>query len=71
MPGCRGASSGGRGGGGTVGARIRGLGVSGGVLGDHTIWGGVGVATRNTGPYILFEFSIGGPLGLTDLNLSK
>ena len=50
MPGCRGASSGGRSGGGTVGARIRGLGVSGrgrGVLGDHT-----GVATRNTGPYI-------------------
>ena len=49
----------GRGGGGTVGARIRGLRVSGrragggGVLGDHTIWGGGGgVATRNTGPYI-------------------
>ena len=29
----------------------RGLGP-GGVLGDHTIWGGGGVATRNTGPYI-------------------
>ena len=28
-PGCRGASSGGRGGGGTAGDRIRGLGVSG------------------------------------------
>ena len=52
MSGCRGASSGGRGGGGTVGDRIRGLGVSGrggggggGVLGDpyHMgIWGGGG-----------------------------
>ena len=45
VQGCRGASSGGRGGGGTVGASIRGLGVSaggGGVLGDHTIWGGGG-----------------------------
>ena len=31
----------------------RGLGPGGGVLGDHTIWGGGGgVATRNTGPYI-------------------
>ena len=62
MPGCRGASSGGRGGGGTVGDRIRGLGVSGrggggrGVLGDPYHMegggGGGGVATRDTGPYI-------------------
>ena len=58
VQGCRGASSGGRGGGGTVGARIRGLGVSGqgggGVLGDPYPLGGGGggVATRNTGPYI-------------------
>ena len=50
-----GASGWGRGEGGTVGARIRRLGVSGwrggGSWGTHTIWGG-GVATRNTGPYI-------------------
>ena len=57
MPGFLGASSGGRGGGGTVGARIRGArglgpGGGGGLLGDHTIWGGGGVATRNTGPYM-------------------
>ena len=43
-------------GGGTVGDRIRGLGVSGrggGVLGDpYHMGGGGGVATRNTGPYI-------------------
>ena len=58
MPGCRGASSGGRGGGGTVGDRIRGLGVSGRggggrSWGTHTILGGGGgVATRDTGPYI-------------------
>ena len=45
VPGCRGASSGGRGGGGTVGDRIRGLGVSGrggGVLGDPYHMGGGG-----------------------------
>ena len=56
MPGFLGASSGGRGGGGTVGARIRGLGVSGpgggGALGGPYHMGGGGVATRNTGPYI-------------------
>ena len=57
VPGCQGASSGGRGGGGTVGARIRGLGVSGwggGVPGRPIPYGGAGggVATRNTGPYI-------------------
>ena len=56
MPGCRGASSGGRGGGGTVGARIRGLGVSGrgggGGVGGPIPSGEKGVATRNTGPYI-------------------
>ena len=55
--GVSGASSGGRGGGGTVGDRIRGLRVSGpggggGSWGTHTIWGAGGVATRNTGPYI-------------------
>ena len=54
MPGCRGASSGGRGGGGTVGDRIRGLGVSGprgggGSWGTHTIWGGGGGGGSNTG----------------------
>ena len=47
----------GRGGGGTVGDRIRGLGVSGrgggGGLGPIPYGGGGGgVATRNTGPYI-------------------
>ena len=57
MPGCRGASSGGRGGGGSVGDRIRGLGVSGRGGGgkglkDPYHMGGGGVATRNTGPYI-------------------
>ena len=56
VPGCRGASSGGRGGGGTVGARIRGLGVlgrgGGGSWGTISYGGGGGVATRNTGPYI-------------------
>ena len=57
MPGCRGASSGGRGGGGTVGDRIRGLGVSGprgggGPGGPIPYGGGGGVATRDTGPYI-------------------
>ena len=39
MPGCRGASSGGRGGGGTVGDRIRGLGVSGSRAGGGGGWG--------------------------------
>ena len=40
VPGCRGASLGDCGEGGTVGARIRGLGVSGwgGVWGTHTIY---------------------------------
>ena len=55
LAGRRGASLGGRGEGGTVGARIRGLGVSGwrggGVLGPIPSGGG-GVGTRNTGPYI-------------------
>ena len=52
MPGCRGASSGGWGAGGTVGDRIWGLGVSG-------RWGGGGPGGpipygggRNTGPYM-------------------
>ena len=45
VPGCRGASSGGRGGGGTVGARrARGLGPGGGT--GHTIWGGVATWNR-------------------------
>ena len=49
VSGCQGASSGHRGGGGTVGARMRGLGLSGrggGVLGDpyHPGGGGGGVA---------------------------
>ena len=58
VPGCRGASSGGRGGGGTVGARIWGLGVSGrgggGVLGDpyHIGGGGGGLATEHATIYI-------------------
>ena len=63
MPGCRGASSGGRGGGGTVSDRIRGLGVSGrgGGGGGGPIPYGGGVATRNTGPYIyivLYTYSM-------------
>ena len=69
MPGCRGASSGGRGGGGTVGDRIRGLGVSGpwggGVLGDPYHMGGGGgggVATRDTGPYICTYVMVSGLL---------
>ena len=58
MPGCQGASSGGRGGGGTVGDRIRGLGVSGRGRGGPggpipSLGGGGGVATRNTGPCFL------------------
>ena len=54
MPGCRGASSGGWGAAGTVGDRIRGLGVSGrwggGVLGDpyHMGGGGGGGGGSNT-----------------------
>ena len=49
----------GRGGGGTVGARIRGLRVSGrraggGGPGGPYHMGGGGVATRNTGPYIVY-----------------
>ena len=40
MPGFLGASSGGRGGGGTVGARIRGLGVSGPAWGTIPDGGG-------------------------------
>ena len=63
MPGCRGASSGGRGGGGggTVGDRIRGLGVSGprggGVSwGTHTIWGGGGGGGSNTGHGTIYTY---------------
>ena len=46
-----------RGGGGTVGARIRGLGVSGpggGLLGDHTIWGGGGGSNTEHGTIYIY-----------------
>ena len=58
MSGCRGASPGGRGGGGTVGDRIRGLGVlgrGGGVLGDpyHMGAGGGGSNTEHGTIYMV------------------
>ena len=64
VPGCRGASSGGRGGGGTVGARMRGLGVSG--RGGRGSWGTIpyDIYVYLTRTFLCSFVAVGGAVGV-------